>query len=132
MICIIHDTYSQFHFQSPSLLAFPTVDLLWIYCNYWYNFMFSMDFGDLMGFERFYIFELLLSNGTSTVIIVQYMLVFMYDCSTDNNFFVAKNVSSADSAPDELVLVEPVPSQKILPMDSWCRSRLSMFSGSKI
>ena len=94
--------------------------------------MFSLDFGDLMGFERFYIFELLLSNGTSTVIIVQYMLVFMSDYSTDNNIFVAKNESSADSAPDKLVLGEPVPSQNILPMDSWYRSQLSMFSGSKI
>ena len=90
--------------------------------------MFSLDFGDLMGFERFYIFELLLSNGTSTVIIVQYILVFMSDCSTDNNFFVAKNESSADSALDTLVLGEPVPSQNILPMASWYRSQLSMFS----
>ena len=70
MICIIHDTYSQFRFQSPSLsLNRFHVDR---YCNY--NFIFSIDFDDLMGFERFYIFELLLSNGTSTVIIVQYLV----------------------------------------------------------
>ena len=46
------------------------------YCNS--DFIFIIDFDDLMGFERFYIFELLLSNGTSTVIIVQYLVSVSY------------------------------------------------------
>ena len=130
MMYIIHDTYNV---QSVSLsITFTFSVSYWVYtvstgtilCSVWILVIW-WDLKDFIFLNFFFQMARLLSLSYST------MLVFMSDCSTDNKFFVDKNKSSADSAPDEVVLVEPVPSQNILPMDSWCRSRFACFLAAK-